>query len=312
MTVISRHLIFAGLSVLIFWVSVFVVSTPLVVSAQTPCGLIVDAEGVATPIENCSNPFNVTNSVSDSYASYGGTKILDGGTYEFSLGEEQQFFIHDDSEGFYTIGQLFFHRGDDYLFSADVPDYNKVDTYLESLSEEEREAFLMRPSAYEAMARAYAFDAVGTYTLVLTDIPPPVSTYKNTNTWIEKIQNFLLPVAYAQWFEEPKVHTVTFTVTAPEAEPTGASSVLFLPGLEASRLYVQDTLSENKLWEPNWYTDVQKLYLNESGESIESGIYTRDVIDEAPGLGDGIIGFNIYKKFIESMNTLVTEGTIAE
>lgn len=87
--------------------------------------------------------------------------------------------------------------------------------------------------------------------------------------------------------------------------PSGFSNVLFLPGLEASRLYMQDALFENKLWEPNRTADVEKLYLDENGENIEPGVYTRDVIDEA-------FGFNIYKKFMESLDALVADNTIAE
>ncbi|HLC99348.1 MAG TPA: hypothetical protein VJC11_00095, partial [Patescibacteria group bacterium] len=89
----------------------------------------------------------------------------------------------------------------------------------------------------------------------------------------------------------------------------GYSNVAFLPGLEASRLYKRDPNClffncENRLWEPNWNEDVKKLYLNENGESKDPSIYTRDVIDEA-------FGFNVYKKFINSMNKLVSDGVIA-
>lgn len=76
------------------------------------------------------------------------------------------------------------------------------------------------------------------------------------------------------------------------------SNVLFLPGLEASRLYTKGMIFENKLWEPNRNADVEKLYLDANGNSLNSGIYTRDIIDEA-------FGFNIYKKFGESLDTLV-------
>jgi len=81
---------------------------------------------------------------------------------------------------------------------------------------------------------------------------------------------------------------------APPAEC--CSSVVFLPGLQASRLYLQET-SENKLWEPNNTADVQKLYLNEDGDPLNSGIYTKDTIDE-------VFGVNVYKKFKEFMNGL--------
>jgi len=79
------------------------------------------------------------------------------------------------------------------------------------------------------------------------------------------------------------------------------SNVLFLPGLEASRLYkVRNNFSEDRLWEPNWNSDVEDLYLNTNGESINLGIYTRDIINE----GQGVV--NIYKSFSDRMDDLVS------
>ena len=85
---------------------------------------------------------------------------------------------------------------------------------------------------------------------------------------------------------------------------TGYSNVAFLPGLLWSRLYKQQVF-ENKLWEPNWNADVEKLYLTDVGESVDPSIYTNDIIDEA-------FGFNVYKKFSESMDDLVASGMIKE
>lgn len=84
------------------------------------------------------------------------------------------------------------------------------------------------------------------------------------------------------------------------------SSVVFLPGLEASKLYRQETF-ENQLWDPNRSQDLQDLFLNEQGESILPGIYTRDIISAVD-----LTGSNIYKSFISDMNTLVENGTIKE
>lgn len=83
------------------------------------------------------------------------------------------------------------------------------------------------------------------------------------------------------------------------------SNVLFLPGLQASRLYQKKLISENKLWEPNINFDVEKLLLDETGQSLNPDIYTRDVIDEIYGtLG------NIYKSFIIDMDEAVLNGEI--
>jgi pimeloyl-ACP methyl ester carboxylesterase len=85
------------------------------------------------------------------------------------------------------------------------------------------------------------------------------------------------------------------------------SSVLFLPGLEASRLYAEDG---NRLWEPNRDRDVELLRLTASGTSANQvHAKVNDVIDEAYA---PIAGPNIYKSFIFDMNALVATGTIRD
>lgn len=83
------------------------------------------------------------------------------------------------------------------------------------------------------------------------------------------------------------------------------SSVAFIPGLMASRLYRQDTLSEDKLWEPNTQSDARALLLSPiTGSSIEPTIYTDDVIDEALG---AVVTGNIYKGFLAFMEDMANE-----
>src|SRR3989344_5181728 len=80
------------------------------------------------------------------------------------------------------------------------------------------------------------------------------------------------------------------------------SNVAFIPGLQATRF----DLGGNRLWEPNSPVDTPQLYLDEFGHPETSGIATDGVIDEA-------FGYNIYKSFIEFMNTdLVGAGIIQE
>lgn len=92
----------------------------------------------------------------------------------------------------------------------------------------------------------------------------------------------------------------------------GASNVLFLPGLEASRLYGNSDstcpYSEkamNLAWEPNCKEDVRRLYLNSDGKSLNP-IHTKegDVVDETP------IGANIYLSFVEQMNKMKNEDKL--
>ncbi len=94
----------------------------------------------------------------------------------------------------------------------------------------------------------------------------------------------------------------------PFTEPEFAeccSNVAFIPGFQASRLYVKENGVERKLWEPNENADAEDLFLDRSGASLNPSVYTKDVIDEA-------YGFNIYKKFIEFMDSLVSDEVIAD
>lgn len=91
-------------------------------------------------------------------------------------------------------------------------------------------------------------------------------------------------------------------------EVTCCSSVAFLPGIQASRLYSGAEGGE-KLWEPFGNNEVRKLYMNAQGESIDPTIYTEDVVDTFKAFNLG--GPSIYGGFIDEMNDLVDEGTIA-
>jgi hypothetical protein len=97
--------------------------------------------------------------------------------------------------------------------------------------------------------------------------------------------------------------------------PAGGSNVLFIPGLEASRLYklkANCTINcEDQLWEPNAKADLEDLYLNADGTSKNADIYTKDIIKETnTPIPTGILGQNIYKGFAETMDSLVTNGKI--
>lgn len=86
------------------------------------------------------------------------------------------------------------------------------------------------------------------------------------------------------------------------------SNVLFLPGIEASRLYRPDyNGGTDRLWEPNADSDARDLFLTVDGKSVRSDVYTKDVIEEAY-----LAGPNIYESFIAQMNELKTVGTITD
>ncbi len=83
------------------------------------------------------------------------------------------------------------------------------------------------------------------------------------------------------------------------------SNVVFIPGIQGSRLFKES----NQLWEPNVNADVEKLYLNEKGESIDPEVTVGEIIDKTNVLGP-IASQKIYQSFIEKMDALVAEGNI--
>ncbi|MDP3962700.1 MAG: hypothetical protein Q8Q03_02440, partial [bacterium] len=99
--------------------------------------------------------------------------------------------------------------------------------------------------------------------------------------------------------------TSTWLEKDPRLEPKPVkccSSILFLPGFQASRLYT----GTNRLWEPNRNDDVRKLFLDSEGKSLDPAVYTAGVLEAAFGLK------NIYKKFVAMMNGVVADKTINE
>ncbi|MHB0865685.1 MAG: lipase/acyltransferase domain-containing protein [Minisyncoccota bacterium] len=105
-----------------------------------------------------------------------------------------------------------------------------------------------------------------------------------------------------------------FDTAPPLSDPCAApgscaSNVLFLPGIEGSRLYRPNySGGADKLWEPNTDGDVKDLFLDTDGTSVRYDVYAkeRNIIDELP---DGV---NIYKSFIARMDSLKASGTIRD
>lgn len=71
------------------------------------------------------------------------------------------------------------------------------------------------------------------------------------------------------------------------------SSILFIPGLEGSRLHI----GTNQVWEPNRNADVQKLYLNIDGSS-KNTIDVGDPIGKAYGVKE------VYGRFMDYLYSL--------
>ncbi|HAV11431.1 MAG TPA: hypothetical protein DCX32_02705 [Candidatus Moranbacteria bacterium] len=104
----------------------------------------------------------------------------------------------------------------------------------------------------------------------------------------------------------PLAREITFGETV--CQENCFSSVMFLPGIKASRLYKDGIVgTEDKLWPPNYFgNDLEELYLDENGKSIER-VYTRDAVDE---VGIPIVGGDIYKTFLEKLSDLKKDEVI--
>jgi pimeloyl-ACP methyl ester carboxylesterase len=88
------------------------------------------------------------------------------------------------------------------------------------------------------------------------------------------------------------------------------SNVMFLPGIEGSRLYETEGGMENKIWEPGSDSDALRLQMDTSGTSLHD-VYTKegDVLDEVCVFH---ICPNIYKSFMDDMDSLKADGTITD
>ncbi len=311
------------------------------VQAQTPCGSIIAPEDiykpteniVSTPIDDCDNPFDSNSANHTKYT----LKIDDltvphNGSIEVASGGTTNFAFTGTYGGYVEITpRLFVHEVSDYRFFDMNPteigdtDYirfglefglteSEVELYLKVLHGEYsrydltdsqlEEYFNFRDYAEDTFIPSYPTLQAGTYTLVTTES----LLLPTQNSLFQRLFAYIIPVVHAQ---EPGegVYTFAFTITEPQPEPQGASSVLFLPGIQASRLYTDGILgTENQIWEPNANADVEKLEMTEIGESVNE-VYTRDVIDE---LAVPALGTNVYKSFLNFLADLKNDKIIKE
>jgi len=107
---------------------------------------------------------------------------------------------------------------------------------------------------------------------------------------------------------------VTGEIPEPSPEPTGASSVLFLPGIMGSRLYEQgqqcdDFGVEQERWFSQSDCDQLRLLTRFDGTSLND-IYTKSEDDAV--VNKVLLFFNLYRSFIQGMNDLEESDAIAD
>lgn len=270
--------------------------TPFISFAQATCGDIIfyeEEEGenyeeilveMRTPIEDCNNPFNAD--------------IPDPFTYTLQLnGEgvsEGEVVVLPTSvpvTGTFTI---------DNPPNVDVSNFAWPQFVL----------YQATGTDYKEVVKA-EFDQnftadnleTGDYTAVFMFLEPPVLT--QSCAWWQCPLRFLFGTeALAFYPNYIYVATLSFSIEHEPVPPTGASSVLFLPGIKASRLYLDENGETNQLWNPNNDSDVLKLRMDSVGATIND-VYTEDIIESV-----GI--FNFYKDFISELETLKDEEIIRD
>ena len=228
--------------------------------------------------------------------------IIEGGTYAVQLN------IAKDTEIKYASEEFYMPRGTLYY----IPDAADTAT-----------------STREFIKSFYTLNALvwekpGVYELDIYGEPPPLLSIKHKTTFWELVLRFVIGSrAYADSNEDVFLGTIRFTITDKNAVQKCTvncnSNVLFLPGIEGSRLYEGTACgksAEEKLWDPVADSTikilrgagdekVKRLFLDTDGGSICADIYAKsdDVIDS-------VKGNNIYKLFIDEMNGLKTDDDI--
>jgi pimeloyl-ACP methyl ester carboxylesterase len=100
--------------------------------------------------------------------------------------------------------------------------------------------------------------------------------------------------------------------TTPPCTENCNSNVLFLPGIEASRLYAPGLLGENRLWEPDSLLGNDISSLDMINSDFVDSVYTKQngIVDTA--YKSEVTGYDVYSSFIGNMDGLVAQGIIAD
>ncbi|OGG65422.1 hypothetical protein A2Z56_03915 [Candidatus Kaiserbacteria bacterium RIFCSPHIGHO2_12_45_16] len=304
-----------------------------VLAQTTPCGQIIYFDH-SEPIADCEDPFAVLTPGQEKVVIMN-EEVTEGETvYTTSAGVEYYYPVISRND-FYR--DVYFRHENGNLVEVDseyreitLEDYRRVGLeYFGDATTAEPYAQFQMGEDIDTDSPTWDWDAYdayndlcqarfegwrtpltpGTYTAVFQLVA--VSVYNNpanSESWSQKMWSYIIPTAHAQ-FANSSYGTVTFTIAEEVVEPTGASSVLFLPGIQASRLYTDGIPgTENQAWEPNANSDVNDLRMSASGGSIHD-IYTKDVVDE---VAFPIFGGNIYKGFLGMLEDLVDDEVIKD
>jgi hypothetical protein len=250
-------------------------------------GLVEERE----PIIDCANPFNADDPIPFIYTlAVAGQVVSDDATVFLLEGESVSisFSINQEDPTAFTGLSLFRRDGDDYFRVGEI------------LGETES-AVMVDPLL------------PGEYVAVLIAESAPILS-EATSLWQRLLGVVLLPtVAHAFYPEYVSVVAVPFTIAYETPAPTGASSVIFLPGIMGSRLFEEGTFcdqdnQENQLWFSVSECKQLRLTTNFIGQSTNR-VYTKS---EGAGILDEAVVFNIYKTFLEQLSDWKEEEIITD
>ena len=307
------------------------------VQAETPCGNITAPIGwdsyfdpfetlETKPVSDCANPFGMLlPGVSPTTFFVDGKQVVDGEVVEVPGGVTSKYQInydHTSPEVRYSA-IMFKHVGAnyDYFSVEELPvteaEYRALATefFTDPVDIDNAVTRMMSPHPWEGLEYGSVefnkvddfYDyvhinlqpkfpplGVGTYTLVFK--VSHVFLQGFLDTLLQRFAQVFLPIAYAA---EPNTYKITFIIKAPTPEPTGASSVLFLPGIMGSRLYEDaDGCNTSGEGQQRWVSlavcDQLRLLMSPSGNAIND-IYTKSG-------QSSILVSQVYKSFFDNLN----------
>lgn len=350
---LSMKLCFVTIAASFIFLPVFLVNAQITSCGNIVTPANYDYEGsteYADPIADCTNPLGRTGDLdnfrlnSQTITNNSAISVSATGTADYKVGTENyfvssgaQYYKHSGADfvrvrtNFETPTRLDVEKAIRVYFNGNEAQTQKyTDIYFDNnrdslFYDDFYNTYYFDTVANDFVWRVFAFvDAhvretvislrpallLGTYTVAYVDTDEGGGVNPTFEpSLLQKLFATVIPAAQAYYY----VNTVTFTLTGPAPLPTGASSVLFLPGIMGSRLYEDTNFCDNESGETElWLTrsTCKQLRLSTSftGASIHN-LYTKS--NEVSVVDEGY-GFNLYKTFITSLKNWKSSGVITD
>jgi len=184
--------------------------------------------------------------------------------------------------------------------SIDPPDYGSfynVDIYQQTPSGYQQINHTSDDNLLDELPSGVYVAVYIPYTMTQQMLNPP--------TWRDRFKQLVLPntaYAFSGYGDFAEVATLRFTVVQKSQEPTGASSVLFLPGIMGSQLYEESDVCDNRVdIQERWFSrdscDQLRLQTTFLGKS-ENEIFT---INDQSSIVETAIIVDLYKSFLKDL-----------